>query len=182
MEKMSKEFLALVEAFCVFVVQQGEAITQNQEMAKLMNHIVEALGDISNASSGGSTKATIKVRLPNSFVWKETKTKWVWSWLHELEAHLETQCFKIDKEWIHFAQTLLKEHTWDGGCPKSRRHPTYFKPSHGKSSSCNWMEGSCCTNWGWDGVFGIHPRGQQGLVGHLHLGLQSHVNCGPPQI
>jgi hypothetical protein len=29
MEKMSKEFLALVEAFCVFVVQQGEAITQN---------------------------------------------------------------------------------------------------------------------------------------------------------
>jgi len=28
-EKLSKEFLALVEAFCVFVVQQGEAIAQN---------------------------------------------------------------------------------------------------------------------------------------------------------
>jgi hypothetical protein len=28
-EKLSKEFLALVEAFCVFVVQQGEAMAQN---------------------------------------------------------------------------------------------------------------------------------------------------------
>jgi hypothetical protein len=29
MEKSSKEFLALMDAFRVFVVQQGEAITQN---------------------------------------------------------------------------------------------------------------------------------------------------------
>jgi hypothetical protein len=29
MERLSKEFLALMDAFHVFVVQQGEAITQN---------------------------------------------------------------------------------------------------------------------------------------------------------
>ncbi len=112
-EKLSKKFLALVEAFCVFVVQQGEAIAQNQEMAKLMSCIAEGLGAIGSAQSGGFAKATITARLPNSFVGKEIKTKWVWSWLHEVEAHVKTQCLKIDKERIHFAQTLLKEHAWE---------------------------------------------------------------------
>jgi hypothetical protein len=74
-EKSSKEFLALVDTFYVLVVQQGEATTQNQETTKLMNHITERLGAISIAPSGESAKATIKVRLPNSFAGKETKTK-----------------------------------------------------------------------------------------------------------
>ncbi len=38
-EKSSKEFLALMDVFCVFVPQQGEATAQNQETTKLMNHI-----------------------------------------------------------------------------------------------------------------------------------------------
>jgi hypothetical protein len=49
------------------------------------------------------------VRLPNSFAGKETKTKRVWLWLHQVEVYMETQHFNNDKEWIHFAQTLLKE-------------------------------------------------------------------------
>jgi hypothetical protein len=53
-------------------------------------------------------------------VGKETKTKWVWSWLHEVKAHMETQCFKIDKEQIHFAQTLLKEHAWEWWMPQKQ--------------------------------------------------------------
>jgi len=80
----SKEFLSLMDAFFVFVVQKGETITQNQETTKLMNDIVENLDAISNAPSGGSTKATIKARSLD--VGKETKTKWVRPWLHQVEA------------------------------------------------------------------------------------------------
>jgi hypothetical protein len=78
-----------------------------------MNRIVEGLGAISNAPSGGFAKATIKVRLPNSFIGKETKTKWIWSWLHQVYVYMETQHLKSDKEWIHFTQTLLKEQSWE---------------------------------------------------------------------
>lgn len=42
MEKSSKEFLALVDTFHVFVVQQREAMTQNQEIAKFMSYIAES--------------------------------------------------------------------------------------------------------------------------------------------
>jgi len=67
---------------------------------KLMNRIVEGLGVIGVtlsgdsakvASNGDSTKvAVIKARLPNSFVGKETKTKRMHSWLHQIEAYMET--------------------------------------------------------------------------------------------
>ncbi len=68
-EKSSKEFLILVNAFHVFVVQQGEAMTRNQKIAKLMNRIVKGLGAIGCAPSGGSTKVTIRAML-DSFVKK----------------------------------------------------------------------------------------------------------------
>jgi len=74
-ENSSKEFLAFVDAFCVFVDQQGGTTTQNQETTKLMGCITEGLGAIGSAPNGGSTKVTIKARLPNSFARKETKTK-----------------------------------------------------------------------------------------------------------
>jgi len=44
-----------------------------------MNRIVENLGAIGSAPSGGFTKVTIKARLPDFFAGKETKTKWVHS-------------------------------------------------------------------------------------------------------
>ncbi len=77
MKNSSKEYLAFVDAFLVFVDQQGETTTQNQETTKLMGCITEGLGAIGSALSGGSTKLTIKARLPNSFARKETKTKWM---------------------------------------------------------------------------------------------------------
>jgi hypothetical protein len=66
-----------------------------------------------HALSGGFAKVTIKVRLLDSFAGKETKTKWVWSWLHQIEVYVEMQHLEIDKKWIHFIQTMLKEHTWE---------------------------------------------------------------------
>jgi hypothetical protein len=78
-----------------------------------MKRIAENLGAIGSAPSGGSAKVTIKARLLNSFEGKETKTKQVRLWLHKMEVYMETQCFKIDKEWIHFVRTLLNEHTWE---------------------------------------------------------------------
>jgi hypothetical protein len=89
-EKLSKEFLALMHSFCVFVVQQKETMTQNQVTTKLMNRIVEGLGATSSAPSGGFAKATINVKLPNSFVKKETKTKRVQPWLHQIKIYMET--------------------------------------------------------------------------------------------
>jgi hypothetical protein len=66
---------------------------------KLMNRIVKGLGVIGVALSGDSTKVTIiKARLPNSFVGKETKTKRVWPWLHQVETYTETKHLKRDKE------------------------------------------------------------------------------------
>jgi hypothetical protein len=44
-------------------------------MTKLMDRIVKTLGAIGGVPSGGSTKVTIKARLSNSFIGKETKTK-----------------------------------------------------------------------------------------------------------
>ncbi len=38
--------------FCVFVVQQGEATTKNQEIARLMNRIAKNLGAIGSAPLG----------------------------------------------------------------------------------------------------------------------------------
>jgi hypothetical protein len=102
-EKSSKKFLALVDGFRVFMVQQREATTQNQEIAKLMNFIVEGLGAIDSAPSGGFAKATVKVKLSDSFVRKETK----------VDVYMETQHLKTEKEHIHFTQTLLKEHVWE---------------------------------------------------------------------
>jgi len=89
-EKLSKEFLVLMDAFCVFVVQQRKATTQNQKSTKLMNHIVEGLGAIGSTPSENFAKATIKVRLLDSFAGKEIKTKWVQLWLHKVEAYMET--------------------------------------------------------------------------------------------
>jgi hypothetical protein len=40
-----------------------------------MNCITKKLGAIGSAPSGGSTKMTIKARLPNSFARKETKNQ-----------------------------------------------------------------------------------------------------------
>ncbi len=64
------------------------------------------------APSGGSAKATINIRLLDSFTRKETKTKWVWLWLHKVEVYMEMQHLETNKKWKHFIQTLLKEHMW----------------------------------------------------------------------
>jgi len=89
-EKLSKKFLVLMDAFYVFVVQQRKATTQNQKSTKLMNCIVKGLGAIGSTPSEGFAKATIKVRLLDSFAGKETKTKWVQLWLHKVKAYMET--------------------------------------------------------------------------------------------
>ncbi len=74
-----------MDVFCVFVVRQGEATAQNQETTKLMNYIVERL-----VASEGFAKATIKVRLPNSLIGKDTKNKSVQPWLHQIKAYKES--------------------------------------------------------------------------------------------
>jgi hypothetical protein len=55
-----------------------------------MNRTMERLGAIDSAPSGGFAKATIKVRLRDSFIGKVTKTNWVQPWLHQVEAYMET--------------------------------------------------------------------------------------------
>jgi hypothetical protein len=50
-------------------------MTYNHEMTKLMGQIVKRLGAINSVPNGGSTKVTIKVKLSNFFIGKETKTK-----------------------------------------------------------------------------------------------------------
>jgi hypothetical protein len=57
--------------------------------------------------NGGYGKA-IKATLPNSLVGKNTKTKQVQLWLHQVEVYLETQLFNSNKKWIHFTQTFLE--------------------------------------------------------------------------
>ncbi len=94
------------------MVQEGETTIENHKMAKLMGQIAEGLGVIDGALNGGSTKVTIKARLLDSFTRKENKTKQVQPWLHQVKAYMETQCLETNKEWIHFAQALLKEHMW----------------------------------------------------------------------
>jgi hypothetical protein len=67
--------------------------------------------------------------------------------------YMETQCFEIDKEWIHFIQTLLKEHAWE--CPKSKKHPTYLKPSLGRNFQTavgREVQVAPLGALGWDGV------------------------------
>jgi len=71
----------------------------------------------------------------------------------EVEMYMKTQCLKTDKEWIHFTQTLLKEHTWE--CPKSKKHPTYLKPSFGRSFQTvvgREIQVAPLGASGWDGV------------------------------
>jgi hypothetical protein len=72
-----------------------------------MGQIVEGWGIIGGAPSEGFAKVAIKARLPNSFDGKETKTKKVQPWLHQVEVYMETQHIESNKEQIHFTQTLL---------------------------------------------------------------------------
>jgi hypothetical protein len=58
-------------------------------MPKQMGQIAKKLGVIDGALNWGSTKVTIKVRLLNSFVGKETKTRHVRPWLHQMETYME---------------------------------------------------------------------------------------------
>jgi len=67
-----------------------------------MGRIAKDLSVIGNAPNGGFVKVAIKARLLDSFAWKEMKTKKVRPWLHQVEAHLKTQRFELDKEQIHF--------------------------------------------------------------------------------
>ncbi len=80
------------------MVQEGETTTENHKMAKLMGQIAEGLGVIDGVLNGGSTKVTIKARLLDSFAWKETKTKRVQSWLHQVKVYMETQRLETNKE------------------------------------------------------------------------------------
>jgi hypothetical protein len=112
-----------------------------------MNHIEEGLGAISSAPSGGSTKATIKVKLLDSFISKETKTKWVWLWLHQVKAYMETQRLEIDKNKSISFKPYWRSMCGSGGCLRSRIHSIYLKPSHGKSSNYGWTKGTCRTTW-----------------------------------
>jgi hypothetical protein len=67
---------------------------------QLMNCIAEGLGAISITLNGDSTKVTIiKARLLNSFTGKETKTKRVWMWLHQVEAYMDYT--KLKHTWKH---------------------------------------------------------------------------------
>jgi hypothetical protein len=73
-----------------------------------MNRIVEGVGVIGITLSGDSAKVTsngdstkvtiIKARLLNFFARKETKTNKVRLWLHQVQAYMETQHFKRDKD------------------------------------------------------------------------------------
>jgi hypothetical protein len=142
-EKSSKEFLAFVDAFCVFMVQQVEAMAQNQKIAKLMNFIAKGLGVINSAPSEGFTKATIKARLLASFVRKETKVK----------AYMETQHLKIDKEQIHFTQTLLKEHVWEWWMSQKQKTLDLFETLTREEFKL-WLDGGSrrttwCIRMGW---------------------------------
>jgi len=110
-------------------------MTHNQKTFKFMGHIVEGLGAINSAPSAGFAKVTIKARLLDSFVGKETKTKWMWPWLHQIEAYMETQRIKINKEQIHLPKPRWRSTYGNDGCPKRRRCLTSLKPSYGKSLS-----------------------------------------------
>ncbi len=67
--------MALLDTFQALVVQEGEAMSSNNEIVKFMGRIAKDLDVIGNAPSGGFAKVAIKARLLDSFTWKETKTK-----------------------------------------------------------------------------------------------------------
>jgi hypothetical protein len=55
------------------MVQHGKAMTQNNEIAKIMGQIANGLGVVVVVPSGGSAKGVIKARLPYFFIGKEMK-------------------------------------------------------------------------------------------------------------
>jgi hypothetical protein len=71
------------------------------------------LGVIGIVPNGGFAKVAMKANFLHSFISKETKTKRVQPWLHEMEVDLKIQHLKSDKERIQFAQTFFREHAWD---------------------------------------------------------------------
>jgi len=60
MNMMFKEFLALLNTFRAFVVQQGETMSQNNEIAKIMGQILKGLGVIGTVPNGGFVKLDLK--------------------------------------------------------------------------------------------------------------------------
>ncbi len=53
---MSKEFLAFLDTFQALMVQQGKAMSQHNEIVKVMHRITKGLGVIGATPSGGSAK------------------------------------------------------------------------------------------------------------------------------
>lgn len=60
MNMMFKEFLALFNTFRAFVVQQGETMSQNNEIAKIMGQILKGLGVIGIVPNGGFVKLDLR--------------------------------------------------------------------------------------------------------------------------
>lgn len=74
-DKSSKEFMALLDTFQTFMVQQGEAMTLHNKIAKIKGQIAKGLGVIDVAPNGGSTKVAMKTRLLTPSQGKKTNMK-----------------------------------------------------------------------------------------------------------
>jgi hypothetical protein len=57
------------------MVQHGKAMTQHNEITKIMGQTANGLDVVGAAPSGGSAKGAIKARLPYFFIGKEMKMK-----------------------------------------------------------------------------------------------------------
>jgi hypothetical protein len=71
--------------------------------------------------------------------------------------YMETQCLETDKEWIHFTQTLLKEHTWEWWMSQKQKTPNLLESlTWEEFSNCSWTWGSSsitlCFRMGWNSL------------------------------
>lgn len=84
--------------------------------------------------------------------------RWVHQWLLQMEAYLETQCL-TSNEWIHFAQTFLKDHAWDWWMAQKQKTSNLLEILTWEKFKLHLNEIFMPHHYRQDGTLGVHSRG-----------------------
>ncbi len=131
------------------MVQQGETMSQNNEIAKIMGWIMKGLGVIGITPNGGFAKLDLRQGCWTPLKGRRQRWKKCNNGCTKLKPIWKLSASKRTRRKFIFLRHSLRSMCGISGCFKNKRHPTYLKPSHGRSSNYSWTKSWCYNIWCW---------------------------------